>query len=174
MNGLLPPSSSDSFFPEPAVALRMIRPTSVDPVKAILSMSGCVTMSSPVRPSPVTTFRTPAGSPAAWASSASHNAVSGANSAGFKPTGLPAATAGATLHATTRRGSGGAEAAGEEGGEVAAVAREPLERWLVALGRGPVGHGLEDLGDRRGGSGHHHPTGAPRFWRSSQTMSGWK
>jgi hypothetical protein len=37
--GDLPPSSSDSFFPEPAVWRRSVRPTSVDPVKAILSTS---------------------------------------------------------------------------------------------------------------------------------------
>ena len=37
MNGDLPPSSSESFLPEPAVALRIARPTSVEPVKAILS-----------------------------------------------------------------------------------------------------------------------------------------
>ena len=37
MNGDLPPSSSDSFLPVPAVALRIARPTSVEPVKAILS-----------------------------------------------------------------------------------------------------------------------------------------
>ena len=40
MNGLFPPSSRLSFLPEPAVALRMMRPTSVEPVKAILSTSG--------------------------------------------------------------------------------------------------------------------------------------
>src|SRR2546430_13160187 len=34
MNGLFPPSSSDSFLPDPAVALRMMRPTSVEPVNA--------------------------------------------------------------------------------------------------------------------------------------------
>ena len=42
MNGDLPPSSSESFLPLPAVALRMMRPTSVEPVKAILSTSGVV------------------------------------------------------------------------------------------------------------------------------------
>ena len=40
MNGDFPPSSSESFFPLPAVALRMMRPTSVEPVNAILSTSG--------------------------------------------------------------------------------------------------------------------------------------
>ncbi len=41
MNGDLPPSSSVSDLPEPAVASRIFRPTSVEPVKAILSMPGC-------------------------------------------------------------------------------------------------------------------------------------
>jgi len=40
------------LLPDPAVALRMMRPTSVEPVNAILSMSGWFTISSPVRPSP--------------------------------------------------------------------------------------------------------------------------
>ena len=44
MKGDLPPSSSVSDLPEPAVASRMQRPTSVEPVKAILSMPGCSTM----------------------------------------------------------------------------------------------------------------------------------
>ena len=44
MKGDLPPSSSESFLGVFAVALRMMRPTSVEPVKAILSMSGCSTM----------------------------------------------------------------------------------------------------------------------------------
>ena len=38
--GDLPPSSRLSRFPLPAVASRMMRPTSVEPVKAILSTSG--------------------------------------------------------------------------------------------------------------------------------------
>ena len=46
-----------------AVALRMARPTSVDPVKAILATSGCFTSASPVEPSPVTMLTTPGGSP---------------------------------------------------------------------------------------------------------------
>ena len=40
MNGDFPPSSSESLLPLPAVAVRMIRPTSVEPVKAILSTPG--------------------------------------------------------------------------------------------------------------------------------------
>ena len=49
MNGDLPPSSSESFLPVPAVALRMMRPTSVEPVNATLSTSSCSTIAAPVR-----------------------------------------------------------------------------------------------------------------------------
>ena len=59
MNGDLPPSSSESFLWLVAVAARIARPTSVDPVNAILSTSGCLTSASPVDPSPVTMFTTP-------------------------------------------------------------------------------------------------------------------
>ena len=103
-NGLFPPSSRLSFFPLPAVASRMLRPTSVDPVKAILSTSGWATRSFPVSPSPVTMLRTPAGSPASCAISANASAVSGVNSAGLSTTVFPAASAGATFHASMCRG----------------------------------------------------------------------
>ena len=104
MKGLLPPSSSVSFLPLPAVALRMMRPTSVEPVNAIFCTSGCSTRALPVAPSPVTTLNTPGGSPADCAISAKHSAVSGVNSAGFKITVFPAASAGATFQATIRSG----------------------------------------------------------------------
>ena len=57
-----------------------------------------------MRPSPVTTFNTPGGSPASWASSAKQSADSGVNSAGFSTTVFPAASAGATFHETIRSG----------------------------------------------------------------------
>ena len=82
----------------------MARPTSVDPVKAILSTSGWATSSLPVSPSPVTTLSTPGGSPASAAISANRSAVSGVNSAGFNTTVFPAASAGATFHATMSSG----------------------------------------------------------------------
>src|SRR3989442_1611460 len=109
MNGLLPPSSRESFLPEPAVALRMTRPTSAEPVNAILSTSGWSTSSAPVRPSPAITFSTPGGSPASATSSANASAVSGGNSAGFKTTRVPAAAAAAPASACPacgRRGMG--------------------------------------------------------------------
>ena len=104
MKGDLPPSSSDSFLPEPAVAVRMTRPTSVEPVKAILATPSCATRAAPVSPSPVTMLTTPAGSPASRQISAKASAVSGVCSAGFSTTVLPAASAGAIFQASISSG----------------------------------------------------------------------
>ncbi len=82
----------------------MLRPTSVEPVNAILSTSGCLTSAAPVSPSPVTTLSTPAGKPTVCAISANSSAVSGVNSAGFKTTVLPMARAGATFHDSINSG----------------------------------------------------------------------
>ena len=48
MNGDFPPSSSERRLWLAAVAPRIARPTSVEPVNAILSTSGCLTSASPV------------------------------------------------------------------------------------------------------------------------------
>src|SRR5271170_7254089 len=104
MNGDLPPSSKDNFLPEPAVAIRILRPTSVEPVKAILSTSGCSTMNAPVDPSPVTILTTPGGRPTSAQISAKASAESGVYSAGFSTTVLPAASAGAIFHANISSG----------------------------------------------------------------------
>ncbi len=104
MNGDLPPSSSDSRLPEPAVARRIRRPTSVEPVKAILSTPLCATSAAPVAPSPVTMLTTPGGSPASMQISANASAVSGVNSAGFSTTVSPQASAGATFQASISSG----------------------------------------------------------------------
>ena len=104
MKGDFPPSSRDSFLPLPAVAARISRPTSVEPVKAILSTSGCATSASPVRPSPVMTLTTPAGRPISSQSSAKRSAVSEVNSAGLSTTVFPIASAGAIFQASIRSG----------------------------------------------------------------------
>ena len=104
MNGDLPPSSSDSFLPLPAVALRISRPTSVEPVNASLSMPAWLTSNSPTRPSPVTIFTTPGGTPARWQISANSSAVSEVNSAGLNTTLLPAASAGAIFQESIKSG----------------------------------------------------------------------
>ena len=80
------------------------RPTSVEPVKAILSTPGCATSAAPVSPAPVTMLTTPGGRSASAISSASFNAVSGVVSAGFSTTVLPQASAGAIFHAAMRSG----------------------------------------------------------------------
>jgi len=99
----LPPSSSVSFISRPAVALRIARPTSVDPVKAILSTSAS-TSAAPAAPSPVTILTTPFGRPTSAQISAKARAVSGVCSAGFRTTVLPAASAGAIFQASIRSG----------------------------------------------------------------------
>ena len=81
----------------------MPRPTSVEPVKAILSTSAA-TSAAPVAPSPVTMFTTPAGRPTSWQISAKARAVRGVYSAGFRTTVLPAASAGATFQASISSG----------------------------------------------------------------------
>ena len=104
MNADFPPSSNVSFLPVPAVCSRMIRPTSVEPVNAILSISLCLTISAPVLPSPVTMLTTPLGNPACWQISANNIAVKLVYSAGFKTTVFPAASAGAIFHASISNG----------------------------------------------------------------------
>ncbi len=104
MNGDLPPSSSVRLLPLPAVASRIARPTSVEPVKATLSTPGCATSAAPVAPAPVTIFTTPAGSPISTQICAKRSAVSGVCSAGFSTTVLPAASAGAIFQASISSG----------------------------------------------------------------------
>src|SRR3990172_4595276 len=65
MLGDLPPSSRDIFLTLLAAARITCLPTSVEPVKAILSTSSEAAKRSPVAPAaPVITFTTPAGGPA--------------------------------------------------------------------------------------------------------------
>ena len=94
----LPPSSSVTRLIVPAAPAAIPRPTSVEPVKAILATSRCSTSRRPqTLPGPATTFRTPSGRPATTAIFSSSSALSGVSSAGFKTTVLAAASAGATF-----------------------------------------------------------------------------
>ncbi len=61
MLAALPPSSRVTFLSVPATARAIALPTSVDPVKATLSTSGCETIARPVSPAPVTMLTTPGG-----------------------------------------------------------------------------------------------------------------
>ena len=90
-------------MPDPAVASRMRRPTSVEPVKAILSTSEA-TIISPTAPSPVTMLTTPLGTPASPQIWAKRSAVRGVYSAGFRTTVLPIASAGAIFQESIRSG----------------------------------------------------------------------
>ncbi len=104
MFAALPPSSSVSFLRVPATARAIWRPTSVEPVNATLSTPGCPTTAAPVAPAPGRMLTTPGGRSACWQISAKSIAVSGVVSAGLSTTVLPAASAGATFHASMSSG----------------------------------------------------------------------
>ena len=94
----LPPSSSVTRLIVAAAPAAIPRPTSVEPVKAILATSGCSTSRRPqTLPGPTTTFSTPSGRPASTAIRSSSIALSGVSSAGLSTIVLPAASAGATF-----------------------------------------------------------------------------
>ena len=83
----------------------MSLPTSVEPVNATLSMSGCDARRAPaVSPKPGTTLTTPSGISACCRSSASSSALSGVSSDGFSTTLFPQASAGASFQAAISRG----------------------------------------------------------------------
>ena len=69
-------------------------PTSVEPVKAILSTPGCPANAAPAAAWPLTTLKTPGGTPASTQSSARRSGESGACSAGFKTSVHPDASTG--------------------------------------------------------------------------------
>jgi hypothetical protein len=94
MLGDLPPSSSETRFTLPADARMIFWPTSVEPVKAILSTPGCSASAAPAAPMPVTTLKTPGGKPASIASSARRSGDSGACSAGLSTSVQPEASTG--------------------------------------------------------------------------------
>ena len=82
----------------------MILPTSVEPVKAILSTSACSTIACPIAGPPARMLTTPGGRSASATISASSSAVSGVVSAGLSTTVLPQASAGAIFHAAISSG----------------------------------------------------------------------
>ena len=103
---LLPPNSSaTSFKPLPASA-PIRRPTSVEPVKEIMSGIGCITNASPIsEPRPTMTLTTPGGKPASSNSSPTNNPdIIGVSDAAFTTTVFPVATAGATERIVKRNG----------------------------------------------------------------------
>ena len=98
ISGALPPSSSETFLIVPAHCAISCLPTSVEPVNVSLRTVGFVASSSPTTAAaPGTTLKTPSGSPARAASSASASAESGVALAGFSTIVQPAASAGPAL-----------------------------------------------------------------------------
>ena len=105
MLGDLPPSSSVTRLIVGAAPAAIWRPTSVDPVNAILATSGCSTSRWPtVAPEPTSTFTTPSGIPASLAISSKRSAVMGVSTAGLSTTVLPAASAGASFQEAINSG----------------------------------------------------------------------
>ncbi len=89
-----------------AAWIMISRPTSVLPVKAILSTMGLVQISGPTTwPGPVMTLKTPGGNrPVSWMISVSFNRLRGVKVAGLMITVLPAASAGASFQIAIRKG----------------------------------------------------------------------
>src|SRR3954447_8070044 len=105
MNGALPPSSSDTGMIFSAAWARISRPARVEPVTVTMDVTGCSTRPRPtVRPSPVTTLTSPAGTPASSHTRASARGASGVTSDGLSTIALPAMSAGPTLRAKIAAG----------------------------------------------------------------------
>jgi hypothetical protein len=99
MFGDLPPSSRDSFFRLlSALSWISLRPTSVLPVNATLSTSGCLVITLPMLPGPVIRLKTPSGSrPDSSNSSAVRSIENGVRLEDLKTMVLRNASAGASL-----------------------------------------------------------------------------
>ena len=94
--GDLPPSSRVRGRMRSAAIRPISLPARSEPVNATLRTSGCSTIAAPTSgPVPVTTLKTPAGSPHSTASRASSSVLAEVNSDGLATTTLPAASAGA-------------------------------------------------------------------------------
>ncbi len=100
-----PPSSSEIFLIVSALWRIRIRPTSVEPVKVILRTCRLSVSVPPISAAePVTTLKTPFGTPASWARAAKARAENGVCDAGFKTIVQPAARAGPALRVTIADG----------------------------------------------------------------------
>src|SRR5688572_17722022 len=105
MLGLLPPSSSETFFRPSAQSFMICLPVEVSPVNAILSTPGWVTRAFPtLPPGPGTTLNTPSGKPAAATTSANLSAVSGVRLGGLWTIVQPVARAGPYFHIDSSSG----------------------------------------------------------------------
>ena len=104
-SAFFPPSSRHVFASRRAAASLIARPVAADPVKLTRSTSAWSTSAAPASaPSPCTTFRTPAGTPASSASAARNDADAGVCSDGFTTEALPQKIAGNAFQATLGNG----------------------------------------------------------------------
>ncbi|MNF82551.1 hypothetical protein D3C84_648590 [compost metagenome] len=94
----LPPSSKVALVSLACMAaLPTAIPVGTEPVNDTLSVPSCSISALPTAPAPLTTFRTPAGSPAATPSSAIRRIVRGVNSLGLMITLQPVTKAEASF-----------------------------------------------------------------------------
>src|SRR5665213_1857375 len=101
----LPPSSNGTRFKVVADEATILRPTGVEPVKAILSTPIWRAKCSPATaPRPGRMLITPGGKPTSTDNLATRKAVSGVSSAGFITQQLPAARAGPSFQLTNIKG----------------------------------------------------------------------
>ena len=105
-NGALPPSSIEVRSTPGAACCSSFTPTGVDPVNESLRSRGSEMMRSETAPVfvVVTTFTTPAGTPASCRIWAKNSVVSGVSVAGLMTTVQPAASAGAILRVAIASG----------------------------------------------------------------------
>ena len=103
MNGSLPPISRFTRATRSAQAAATRLPVATEPVKAMPSTRGSATIASPTSPAPASTLTTPGGQ-VLEAARASISVDSGVSSDGLQTTALPAASAGATFHASSSSG----------------------------------------------------------------------
>ena len=102
MNGSLPPISRFTRATRSAHATATRLPVSTDPVNAMQSTRSSRTIASPTSPAPASRFTTPAGR---WSNTgASISVDSGVSSEGLQTVALPAASAGASFHASSSSG----------------------------------------------------------------------
>ena len=102
MNGSLPPISRLTRATRSAQTAAIRLPVSTEPVKATHSIRSSATSAAPTSPAPATTLTTPAGR---WSKqSASARVESGVSSEGLQTVALPAASAGASFHASSSSG----------------------------------------------------------------------
>ena len=162
----LPPSSSVTRLMVPAAPCMIPRPTSVEPVKAILATPGCSTSRRPTtRPGPASTLTTPGGMPASVARSEGergqrgqlgrleHDGVAGGQGRGQLPGGdgereVPGHD---QPHHPQRLPEGQVDPAGHRDG----VAEQPLGgAGVVGEGVGHHAHLAPGVGDRLAGVAH--------------------